>query len=99
MPAEINEKFQIVYKNLEGKLHRLDGPACILPTGTIEWWKNGKLHREDGPAIEYVSGSCHWFLNGQHYTKTAYDAKLKVRPLLSFWKRVCSFVRSLKKGV
>ena len=51
---------------LNGRRHRLDGPALEITTGTKIWYKNGKRHREDGPAIEYTDGEKRWFLNGRH---------------------------------
>ena len=50
---------------LNGKLHRLDGPAREFANGTKEWWQNGKPHREDGPACEYFNGSKFWWQKGQ----------------------------------
>jgi len=38
---------------LNGKLHRLDGPAVIYDSGTEVWYKHGKLHRIGGPSIIY----------------------------------------------
>lgn len=41
----------------DGKLERLDGPACIYrdaETGVVTretWYMDGKLHRVDGPAV------------------------------------------------
>ena len=39
---------------LDGKLHRLDGPAIERANGGREWWVNGELYREDGPSIEWT---------------------------------------------
>ena len=58
-----NKKTQ--WRNLEGELHREDGPAVEWADGTKSWWLNGQRHREDGPAIEYADGDKKWFLNGQ----------------------------------
>ena len=52
---------------LNGKHHRIDGPAIEYPDGTKFWYLNGKLHRIDGPAIEYPNGEKHWYLNGYHH--------------------------------
>ena len=49
---------------MDGKFHRIDGPAVERHDGSKQWWLNGKLHREDGPAIEYADGSKLWYLNG-----------------------------------
>jgi len=51
--------------NLDGKLHRENGPAIKLANGSKEWYLDGKRHREDGPAIEYTSGSKEWYLHGK----------------------------------
>ena len=53
---------------LNGKLHRVDGPAVEHPNGSKSWYKNHKLHREDGPAIEYANGSKYWCINGKELT-------------------------------
>ena len=64
---------------LNGRRHRVDGPAFITPhdiwwnreSGLFttnwrkEWWLNGKLHRTDGPAIEYFNGDSVWYLDGK----------------------------------
>ena len=50
---------------LNGKLHRVNGPAIEYTSGTKSWYLNGERHREDGPAIEYASGNKAWFLNGK----------------------------------
>jgi len=52
---------------VEGKLHRIDGPAIESLEGIYEWYKNGKLHRDDGPAIEYFDGYKAWYKNGMLY--------------------------------
>ena len=50
---------------LNGKLHRVDGPARVWPNGTKQWYFNGELHREDGPAWERADGTKEWCLNGK----------------------------------
>ena len=50
---------------LNGKLHRMDGPAITQLNGLKEWWLNGKRHRMDGPAIIYIDGTEEWWLNGK----------------------------------
>jgi len=52
---------------LNGKYHRVDGPAYERPDGHKEWWLNGQLHREDGPAYECSDGSKAWYLNGKRH--------------------------------
>ena len=50
---------------LNGKLHRIDGPAFEHANGDKSWYLNGKLHRKGGPAIEYKNGDKFWYLNGE----------------------------------
>ena len=52
----------------DDKLHRLDGPAIELRSGTKEWYQDGKLHRLDGPAVERNEGPNEWWINGKHLT-------------------------------
>ena len=61
-----------ILKNLDqttyfvnGKKHRLDGPAVESPL-VKEWWVNGKRHREDGPAVYYYD-KLEWWLNGKRH--------------------------------
>ena len=53
------------YQN--GKLHRLDGPACEYANGGKSWWQNNERHREDGPAVEYADGSKFWYQNNKRH--------------------------------
>jgi len=57
---------------LNGKYHRLDGPAIEWANGAKSWYLNGISHREDGPAIEWANGRKRWFLNGKEYTQEEY---------------------------
>ena len=50
---------------LDGKLHRVDGPACEDTDGDKYWYLNGKRHRVDGPAVEWANGDKQWYLNGK----------------------------------
>jgi hypothetical protein len=50
---------------INGKLHRLDGPAIIYPDGSEYYYLNGKCHRVDGPAIIYANGSQYYYLNSK----------------------------------
>ena len=56
-----------VWYNLEGQLHREDGPAREYADGTKKWYRNGQLHREDGPAIERSNGDKYWYRDGQFH--------------------------------
>jgi len=64
--------------NLDGQLHREDGPAVEYVKGDKYWRINGQYHREDRPAIEYVDGSKEWYINGQELTEEEFEARNKV---------------------
>ena len=51
--------------HLNGRLHRIDGPAREWADGTKEWYINGKYHREDGPSVECANGDKTWYINGK----------------------------------
>jgi hypothetical protein len=61
------DEFGIKEWKLNGKLHRLDGPAIELSNGTKLWYVGGNLHRLDGPAVEWLDGTKDWFINGKCY--------------------------------
>jgi len=48
-------------------VHRLNGPAIELDTGTKIWLLNNKTHRYRGPAEEYADGRRTWYYYGQPY--------------------------------
>ena len=52
---------------LNGKLHREDGPAVIRPDGYQAWYLNGKRHRVGGPAITNYVGTQAWFMNDNYH--------------------------------
>ena len=52
---------------LNGKLHRLDGPAIEWADGTESWFHNGYLHRLDGPAVKDAVGSTVWKRYGKFH--------------------------------
>ena len=52
---------------LNGKKHRVDGPAIECANGNKVWCLNDKLHRENGPAVEYANGTKEWYLNGKRH--------------------------------
>ena len=49
--------------HVDGRLHRLDGPARIWPDGSQEWWVDGQLHRLDGPAVIRADGYRAWYVD------------------------------------
>jgi hypothetical protein len=54
------------YWRLNGKRHRLGGPAVESLDSAKFWYKHGKRHREDGPACEWADGRKSWYLNGKY---------------------------------
>ena len=48
---------------VNGKPHRIDGPAVESFNGYKEWRVNGLYHRLDGPAIEWPDGGKTWYVN------------------------------------
>ena len=50
---------------VNGKKHRLDGPAYEGADGRKEWYANDQLHRLDGPAVLWPNGFKQWFVNGK----------------------------------
>jgi hypothetical protein len=70
----IQESIPIIYEDgteywysVDGKLHRLDGPAIKCPTGTAVYYKHGQFHREDGngPSFTYRGIDNWWHKNGK----------------------------------
>lgn len=64
---EVDEYGDRRYFNALGHLHREDGPAVILSTGSEFWYYNGQRHRENGPAIEWHCGSKEWWHHGVNH--------------------------------
>ncbi len=64
---EIDEFGNKWWKNKDGKIHRLDGPAIEFTDGYKEWWFKGRIHREDGPAVIFPTGEKNWWLNRINY--------------------------------
>jgi hypothetical protein len=52
---------------VEGKRHRLDGPAIEWANGSKYWYVEGKWHRLDGPAIEWANGDKFWYVEGKQH--------------------------------
>jgi hypothetical protein len=67
---------------LNGKCHRVDGPAIEYYSGRKYWYVNDKLHREDGPAIVYADGNKEWFLNDKQVSQKEFKRLLKLK---AFW--------------
>ena len=51
---------------LNGRWHRLDGPAYVNTViGLQQWYVDGLRHRYDGPAVIWSDGAQRWYVNGQ----------------------------------
>lgn len=54
----------ITYRNSEDQLHRIWGPAIILPDGTVHWYRDGFVTDQMGPPVN-TAADRYWFQNGQ----------------------------------
>lgn len=50
---------------VDGKLHRIDGPAREYENGEKYWFSEGNIHRENGPAAEFSDGTKIWYIKGK----------------------------------
>ena len=79
------DKYGNKFWYLNGKLHRINGPAFEHANGDKSWYLNGKLHRIDGPAIEYANGDKYWCLNGKQVKEEdVIDYNITEREYLNF---------------
>jgi hypothetical protein len=74
------------YWYVNGKLHRLDGPAVEYPGpnghGHVGWLQNGEYHRIDGPAYEDDNGQKGWYINGKQMTEKQFNKwRVKHNPI------------------
>ncbi len=69
------------WRNLRGELHREDGPAIELNSGSKCWYINDELHRLDGPAIMRHSGKMFWFIDNKTYSEYEYKIEMVKRNL------------------
>ena len=65
-PERVELSNEVEYR-LNGKLHRLDGPAIERADGAKTWYVDGKLHRMDGPAMEWASGTKAWWVDNKRH--------------------------------
>ena len=49
----------------DGKYHRDDGPAVVMPGDGEYWYKDGKQHRDGAPAVLRETGDKIWMINGR----------------------------------
>jgi hypothetical protein len=55
---------RMVWKNEDGLLHRLDGPAVVWDNGTTEWYVHGVKHRDVYPA-DIRGATFEWWKHGR----------------------------------
>ncbi len=51
------------WRNKEGQLHKIGGPAIEYNNGNKKYFQNNLYHRLNGPAIEYANGDKFWYQN------------------------------------
>ena len=73
----IDEFGTIKYRNSNGQLHRLVGPALEYKNEYKAWYLNGQRHRLDGPAIEWNDGYKKWYINGEQLTEKGFNKRTK----------------------
>jgi hypothetical protein len=73
------------YWYLEGKLHRVDGPAIEYANGSTRWFLEDKLHRVDGPAIENTYGTKRWYYQGTLINVNSQIEFNRMLKLKAFW--------------
>ena len=62
------------WRNKEGQLHRIGGPAIEWSDGTKKWFLNGEYHRIGGPAIEHPDGYKEWYIEGKKLTEEEFNS-------------------------
>ena len=66
LTVEVNQWGATIYRNQQGRLHRVHGPAVIWAGGSKSWYQNGLHHRTDGPAI-----------HSESFTEKEYNERVK----------------------
>lgn len=66
--------------DVNGKLHREDGPAVMYSDGYKAWLIHGESHRIDGPAVIRKDGSTEYWIHGIKYTKEQFKFWSKCHP-------------------
>jgi hypothetical protein len=67
---------------VEGKRHRLDGPAIEGADGTRRWYVEGKRHRLDGPALEWADGTRRWYVEGAELTEAEWNLQAPAKTIV-----------------
>ncbi len=56
----------IEYK-IDGRLHRINGPAMEVVGNVKIWYISDTKHRTDGPAAEWTDGTQEWYMHGKRH--------------------------------
>jgi hypothetical protein len=64
---------------VEGKEHRIDGPAIMDANGDRYWYQNGRHHRLDGPAIECANGFRSFWIEDIEFEEKTYWEHIKTK--------------------
>jgi hypothetical protein len=69
---------------LNGKYHRVNGPAEERLNGDKLWYRMDRLHREDGPAAAFIkSGRKEYWLNNKFYSNIENDEEwIRLVPII-----------------
>lgn len=70
-PAFIDKNGKVESWYLNGRRHRIDGPA-YTNNGVRHWYLNGVRHRTDGPAITTGKHEEYW-VHGKIFSKEEFD--------------------------
>ena len=71
---------------LNGKLHRVNGPAIDSTNGHKSWFVYGKLSRNDGPAFIGSDGSKKWYFKGKLHREHGPALILDGGRTMEFWE-------------
>ena len=77
LTVEVDEYGTTYYRNQQGQLHRIHGPAIIYPNGSEYWFRHGERHRTDGPAINWANGTKWWYLYDNNITESEFNEQVK----------------------
>ena len=74
--VEVSE-YSTKWFNLDGKLHREDGPAVECSNGDKYYFINDLRHREDGPAVELANGDKFYYIKDKLLTEEEFNNRNK----------------------
>ena len=79
------DKYGTKWWYLDGKQHRIDGPAVEWADGAKLWFLHGKQHRVDGPAEEWASGTKRWYLHDKLVDCQTQEQFIRLMNMKGFW--------------